>query len=128
MGRTHAHNGALWLALSGSGAAFAFYGKKAEVTLKGDSTAQGTGNFARFGIDVNGVRVIDDRMDQSRKTYTVFDSRTDEQVTVRIVKLSEAARWTVGIEAIGVEAEEGIRPTPDKRRKIEFIGDSITCG
>ncbi|WP_172197048.1 SGNH/GDSL hydrolase family protein [Saccharibacillus qingshengii] len=128
IGRTHEYNGALWLALSGSGAEFTFYGKKAEVTLKGDSTAQGTGNFARFGIDVNGVRVIDDRMDQIRKTYTVFDSGTDEQVTIRIVKLSEAAMSTVGIETIGVEAEEGIRPTPDKRRKIEFIGDSITCG
>lgn len=35
---------------------------------------------------------------------------------------------TVGIQEIAVNAREGIKPTPENLHKIEFIGDSITCG
>lgn len=128
LGRTHAYDETLWLGLSGSGVEFSFTGKKAEITLRGDSTAQGTNNWARVGIWVNGTRVVDTQIDQARKTYTVFESETDETVIVRIVKLSEAAMSTVGIQRIAVDAERGIQPTPAKKHKIEIIGDSITCG
>lgn len=128
IGRTHYYNDVLWLALSGGGVEFSFYGKKAEVTLKGDAIASTGTNLARIGISVNGKRVIDDQMDQPLKTYTVFDSDMEQEVTIRILKLSEAAMSTVGIQEIAVHAADGIKPTPDNARKIEFIGDSITCG
>lgn len=128
LGRTHAYNETLWLGLSGSGVEFSFTGKKAEIALRGDSTAQGTNNWARVGIWVNGTRVVDDQIDQALKRYTVFESETDETVIVRIVKLSEAAMSTVGIQRIAVDAEGGIQPTPAKKHKVEIIGDSITCG
>jgi len=128
LGRTHAHNETLWLALSGSGVEFSFTGKKAEITFRGDSTAQGTNNWARVGIWVNGTRVVDAQIDQARKTYTAFESEAGETVVVRVVKLSEAAMSTVGVERIAVDAEGGIHPTSAKKHKIEIIGDSITCG
>lgn len=128
IGRTHYYNEALWLALSGSGVEFSFYGKRAEITLKGDSIATGDQNLTRIGISVNGTRVIDDQVDQPIKTYTVFESDTEQDVTIRVTKLSEAAMSTVGIQEIRVEATGGIKPTPDNVHKIEFIGDSITCG
>lgn len=128
IGRTHYYNEALWLALSGSGVEFSFYGKRAEITLKGDSIATGDQNLTRIGISVNGTRVIDDQVDQPMKTYTVFESDTEQNVTIRVTKLSEAAMSTVGIQEIRVEATGGINPTPDNLHKIEFIGDSITCG
>ncbi len=128
LGRTHEHEGTLWLTLSGSGAEFSFVGQKAEIVLKGDSIAEGTENLARIGIYVDGERVIEDQMDRPSKSYTVWESEQEQQVSIRIVKLSEAAMSTVGIEEIRVEAREGIEPTPARSRKIEFIGDSITCG
>ncbi|NGZ77847.1 SGNH/GDSL hydrolase family protein [Saccharibacillus sp. VR-M41] len=128
LGRTYEYNDALWLGLSGSGAAFSFTGKKAEIVLKGDNVAPGSVNLARIGIYVNGARVIDDQVDQALKTYTVFESDTEQEVSVQIVKLSEAAMSTVGILEIGVEAADGIKPVADKPHRIEFIGDSITCG
>ncbi|CAM3637131.1 MULTISPECIES: SGNH/GDSL hydrolase family protein [Saccharibacillus] len=128
LGRTHEYGDALWLALSGSGAEFSFYGKKAQIALIGDDTVGGTNNFARIGITVNGQRVVDDLMNEARKVYTVFDSDEQQEVTIGILKLSEAAMSTVGIWAIAVDAEDGIRPTPGRSRRIEFIGDSITCG
>ncbi|MDI4646895.1 SGNH/GDSL hydrolase family protein [Cohnella hashimotonis] len=128
IGRTYDYNEAVWLALSGSGIAFAFYGKKAEITIKGDDMASSLSHQARIGIYINGERVVDDQVTRLLKTYTVFQSDTNEHVTVKIVKLSEAAMSTVGVQHIAVDAVKGIKPIPAQARKIEFIGDSITCG
>ncbi|QQZ64444.1 SGNH/GDSL hydrolase family protein [Paenibacillus sonchi] len=128
IGRTHYCNNVLWLALSGGGVEFSFRGTKAVITLMGDAVASTGNNLARIGISVNGKRMIDDQVDQPLKTYTVFESDTEQDVTVRITKLSEAAMSTVGIQEIAVDAADGIKPTPPKVHTIEFIGDSITCG
>ncbi|MDY7221499.1 SGNH/GDSL hydrolase family protein [Halalkalibacterium halodurans] len=128
IGRTVFHDDTLWLAQSGSGAEFEFRGKKAEITLKGDHVALGQTNHARIGIYVNGERVIDDVLNEPLKTYTVFESDSDEDVVIQIVKLSEAAMSTAGIHEIRVNAVDGIQPTQGSVRKIEFIGDSITAG
>lgn len=128
LGRTYDYNDALWLALSGGGVEFAFYGKQGEVTIMGDNIALTEDNFARIAIYVNGQRVVDDMVNQPVKKHVFFESDTERHVTVRIVKLSEAAMSTAGIQEITVDAQEGITPTPEKARKIEFIGDSITCG
>ena len=128
LGRTHYHNDVLWLALSGGGVEFSFHGKKAEITLKGDAIALTGNHLARIGISVNGQRVIDDQMNKPLKTYTVFESDTEQEVIIRITKLSEAAMSTVGIQEIIVDATDAIKPTPPKLHTIEFIGDSITCG
>lgn len=128
IGRTHRVNDVLWLALSGSGVEFSFYGTAARITLAGDDIAVTGNNLARIGISVNGRRVIDDQIDQPIRSYTVFESGTPQEITVRITKLSEAAMSTVGIREIAVNAAEGIQPTPRQVHTIEFIGDSITCG
>jgi len=128
IGRTHYYNEVLWLALSGSGIEFSFYGKKAEITVMGDSMASSPTNQARIGIYVNGRRVIDDQIDRPLQTYTVVDSDMEENVTVTILKLSEAAMSTIGIQNITVDAIQRINPTEENVYKIEFIGDSITCG
>ncbi|WP_379155798.1 SGNH/GDSL hydrolase family protein [Paenibacillus sp. sgz5001063] len=128
IGRTHYYNDVLWLALSGGGVEFSFHGTKAEITLKGDAIASTDNNLARIGISVNGRRVIDDQVDKPLKSYTVFESDKEQEVTIRITKLSEAAMSTVGIQEITVDAADGIKPTPPQLHTIEFIGDSITCG
>lgn len=128
IGRTHYYKDVLWLALSGGGVEFSFYGKKAEITLKGDAIAMTGNNLARIGIYVNGKRVIDDQLNKPLTTYTVFESDTEQDVTVTVIKLSEAAMSTAGIQEITVDAADGIKPTPDRVHTIEFIGDSITCG
>jgi lysophospholipase L1-like esterase len=128
IGRTHYYNEVLWLALSGGGVEFSFYGNKAEITLKGDAIATTGNNLARIGISVNGKRVIDDQLDTPLKTYTVFESDTEQDITVTVIKLSDAAMSTIGIQEIAVDAADGIKPTLLKLHTIEFIGDSITCG
>ena len=127
LGRTYFYNDALWFSLSGSGAEFEFTGTKAEITMVGDYMASSQ-NRARFSIYVNDKLVIDNMLSDTEKTYNIFESKEEEVVHVKVIKLSESCNSTIGIKDINVVSENGIHPSKNKTNKIEFIGDSITCG
>ncbi|MGN0688446.1 MAG: GDSL-type esterase/lipase family protein [Oscillospiraceae bacterium] len=128
LGRTSEYDDILWLALSASGIEFTFTGTKASVTLIGDSmVASGPEKQARFAVYIDGERTIDAQLDEAEKVYEIYSSDEAKETTVRLIKLSEAAESTFGIKDITVEGGE-IAPTAQKELKIEFIGDSITCG
>ena len=129
-GRTLENRGVLWCALSGTGIGFTFQGTKAVLHFRGDDSTFGneTEGKARVAIFVNGERTFDFMMKEEQKTVTVWESETVKEVIVEVIKISEAAMSTVGIEEIEAETVDGIHPLPKKKRKIEFIGDSITCG
>lgn len=128
LGRTYEENGTLWLGFSGSGAEFTFKGKKLSVTIAGDSTAEGgdENSQARIAIFVNGERQTDDMINESEKVYQVIDESTEQTADIRIVKLSESANSLCGIKS--VDCDGTISPALERAMKIEFIGDSITCG
>ena len=128
IGRTAENEGILWLALSASGIEFTFTGTKASVTLIGDSMINsGTEKQARFAVYINGERTMDEQVDQAEEVYEIYSSDTAQETTVKLIKLSEAAESTFGIKDITVDGT-AIAPTAEKELKIEFIGDSITCG
>ncbi len=119
-----------WLANTASGIEFTYYGNEGSVEILGDSLATGESlaNKARFAIYVNDKLLVDDMVEDTSKTYD-FNLSGSGLVTVNIIKLSESASATVGIGKITVTSEGGkIMPTPSKKHRIEFIGDSITCG
>lgn len=129
LGRADFVDDTLWMVHSGSGAEFTFEGTKAAITMQCDSSIMGNKDSqARIAIFVNGECVVDDMIDKMGEAYTVFESETQQECTVQVVKLSEAAHSTVGISSIEVECVGDIQPTPQKAHLIEFIGDSITCG
>lgn len=131
IGRTTYQDDALWCAFSGTGIEFSFTGTKAEITLGGDNaslTANNTDNYARVAIYLNGKRVVDDMLDQSEKTYTIFETTVPCNAKIRVVKLSETAMSTFSVKEISVNTDGDIKPTEEKEHYIEFIGDSITCG
>lgn len=130
VGRTYLNDDVLWAAFSGAGAEFIYTGKKLDITIVGDgaSTAGNADNYARVAIYVDGERVIDDMLDEKEKTYTAFESDSEKSVNVQIIKLSECAMSTIGIKPIKLGEGEKIEPAKAKDLKIEFIGDSITCG
>lgn len=130
LGRTYFEDEVLYCALSGTGAEFSFTGTECSVTIKGDDNSSDSAskdNLARIGIYVDGERVVDDMIDESEKSYQVFNSDTEKSVTVSIVKLSESPMSTIGIKEIKCKGTS-IKPTENKDMLIEFIGDSITCG
>lgn len=129
LGRTEMYQNIRWLALSASGIEFTFTGTKASITIAADSTlTTGPTNRARFAIYVNGERVVDEQVKKMLETYEVFSADTATETTVKVVKLSEAGNSTIGVKSIDVVCEGDIMPTPEKELKLEFIGDSITCG
>lgn len=131
IGRNHTINEVLWLALSGSGVAFEYTGKSLNVTVVGGFIATANHdplNHTRIAFYVNDERVINDMVNYEKKTYEVFKSDEVKTISVKIVKLSEAAMSAIGVCPIEIADDEKIIPTAKKPHLIEFIGDSITCG
>ena len=126
-GRVYFKDEVMWLGLSGSGASFAFDGTKLVLKLKGDNIAVGENpiDYARIAVYVDGKRVVDEMINYAEKEITIIDRTESAKSVVEIIKLSESPMSAVGIEAF---AEGSAEALPEKPLKIEFIGDSITCG
>lgn len=154
MGRTYAKDGIRFLALSGSGIEFSCVTDFIELTFVGDSSVDRveSTDFARYAIYIDDELVYCDLMTKDEKTVTVFDKRMQQgqeelkelreqdenkettekeelkEVTVRILKISEAVHSMIGIKRIKLHSECAPKKTNALSHKIEFIGDSITCG
>jgi lysophospholipase L1-like esterase len=131
LGRTYQLLDTLWLSLSASGIEFTFTGTKADITLIGDNMAINPSedtHYCRIGVYVNDELVSDELLKEKEKTITAFESGTEKTVIIRVIKLSETADSTVGISKITTNPGAIIQPTEAKAHRIEFIGDSITCG
>lgn len=129
IGRTAENEGIRLLALSASGVEFTFTGTSASFTLVGDNMTSNPEKQPRFAVYINGERTMDELLDSAEKEVTVFTSDEPVQTTVKLLKLSEAQESTMGIKSVNVTCAEDIAPTAQTGKlKIEFIGDSITCG
>lgn len=120
----------LWMTFSGTGAEFEFYGTNAVIHFTGDSASIAHYKDAepRVAVYVNGERAADVMLDQKETSVEVLSATEPCWNTVRVVKLSECANSTCGIQSIDVTAIGDVAPTPQKQYLVEIIGDSITCG
>ena len=128
LGRTYLLNDTLWFSFSGTGVEFRFKGKKCSFLLCSDSIYNEETHQARFAVYVDDNLVIDDVMDCEQKEVCVIDSDVTTEAVIRLIKLSESSDSTMGIREVICEESALISPTEEKHLKIEFIGDSITCG
>ncbi|MBP5283742.1 MAG: hypothetical protein J6Y93_03650, partial [Treponema sp.] len=120
----------LWLVQSGSAAEFELTAAKASVTVKGDSSdGYYKEQMPRYAVIVDGKTVFDAVTDRKDVNVSIIDSDNEKTVTVKIIHLSEANSGAVGIAGFDIvsSAETPVRPLPQKKYSIEFIGDSITC-
>lgn len=120
-----------WLALSGAGVDFAFYGKKLKMTfLSGNRSlkTEGGSEYARFAILLDGQRVVDDVMDCPVKEYELMKETEAKSCRIQVIKLSEAPMSAMAIAPVQCDKGAWIQPVISKKHRIEFIGDSITCG
>lgn len=130
VGRTYYYEDALWSAYSGTGAEFDFEGRSLDVTLIADASAdeEEKANVARYAVNVNGERKLEGTLTERVTKLSVIDSAAPVKARVQIIKLSECAMSTMGIGSLETDDDAKVTPAPLKERKIEFIGDSITCG
>lgn len=131
LGRTHTADNILWLTLSGSGIEFTYTGKSLRISLCGREAAalpDNRDNYARIAVYVNNFRILDELVDSPVKTLTILDSEKPTKISVRLLKLSECAMSVCGISGLITDDSGTFSPAPAKPHRIEFIGDSITCG
>lgn len=129
LGRTSYSDGVRYASMSGSGVEFCCKGDYVTFDIHGVYSQYQTSNHkARFAVYLNNQQVMDEIADYDKNNFRLDISSYKDGVTVRIMKLSEAQYSSLGIGKIGVYGSYRIAPAPEKNLKIEFIGDSITCG
>jgi len=130
LGRSIYQNGMVFMGYSSTGLEFNVSAKKLSVNMLGDSGARGsdTGSAARIVAFVNGERKLDEMLVKSMQEFVIFEGEELVEGIVQILKVSECSSSLAGIESISTNEGGLISPTEARELKIEFIGDSITCG
>ncbi|MBR4501393.1 MAG: GDSL family lipase [Clostridia bacterium] len=80
----------------------------------------------RYAVYLDGEKLVDSRLSDPKTRVAVFESDRKETHTVRLVKLSECSQSLMALGEIATDGET--LALPERKLKIEFIGDSITCG
>ena len=130
LGRVFIYNQVMWLSWSGTGIEWECEGgftlrlKSDEIPFDREDAGV---HMARYALFCDGILKLDDRLDQQEK---VIEISSEERHTYRFIKLSESADSSLGIAWLSDKDGGcgGLNPTPDKKLKIEIVGDSITCG
>ncbi len=117
----------LWLAHTAACIEFEVNGTELAINLVSDNSAFGD-NKARYAIYLDGELFADEMMNAPEKTVEIFEHEEAQKHTVKLIKLSECNQSIFGIQSIVANCINNITPTAYKDLKIEFIGDSITCG
>ena len=155
-GRYLDHEGVRYFDYSASGFCFVMKGCRAEAVILSDPENWEEPNKGVIGIFVTegndaGIGAIPEEptmrvtLRECENHIVLFDSPVEKTVTIRVMKFSECAFGYAGlksleidgvIEPASVEALETTTATEDNgdfdklnhQLKLEFIGDSITCG
>ena len=131
LGRALVRDDILRLTLSGTGCEFTFTGCKLALTVGVDSDCFNDGrrcNMPRIAILCDGRIIVKKLIEQRSERFDIVSSETPVTKTIRIVKLSECAFSHAEVSPAETDDGAVIAPTAEKPLKIEFIGDSITCG
>ncbi|MCR5154931.1 MAG: GDSL family lipase [Lachnospiraceae bacterium] len=132
-GRVTESDGVLYLGYSASFVEFRFEGISASVKLVSDMAFDDEKLRARAAVFIKErggtweEPAFTLMMDEKEKDISIFNSYEPREVSVRIMKYSEAAFASLGIKDIQV-AGKLIVPEKEKGPRLAFIGDSITCG
>ena len=125
MGRhENLNNGNLRFGASGFTIIARFKGTRIEAELR-DEFRDGS-SYNWFTVFINDEEVNRFRTQRRQTRYVLADNLADTVHTVKLVKDSEGQNGWVTFE--GLYAENFEAPPELPARKIEFIGDSITCG
>jgi lysophospholipase L1-like esterase len=130
LGRTLFRDGIRYLGYSCSAIEFTFTGSRAEAVLWSNLSLFEEHLKAWVAIFINDEETPSKRfrLDREMDTYLLYESKEAKTTKIRLVKFSEAAFGKVGIVKLLIDSKIPPQPTVKRNRKLEFIGDSITCG
>lgn len=137
-GRYLDNEGIRYFDYSSSGFCFVLKGKRAFTTILSDPEAWEEANKGVIGVYISDGDDTSWNSMPEEPTYRyslskkvneclLFESDVEKTVTVRVVKLSEAAFGYAGFKDMEIEGE--LLPVKNHSKlNLEIIGDSITCG
>lgn len=130
IGRTLMKDGIRYLGYSCSAIEFEFTGLKVEAVLYTNSPLPMEEHKAWAAVFINDNEIPEKRfqLNKEEATYILYEGEQSKKTKIRLVKYSEAFTGMIGIKSILIDSEKAPTPTAYLPRKIEFIGDSITCG
>ncbi len=118
-----------WLISSGAEIGFRVKGaSNAVLHLRADDTVEDPEKetlLPRLEILLNGEKNSDTRLTEKDTAVTVFDGTEKRDAEIRLIKLNEGNSIFALRE---IETDGQVSPLPERPVKMEFIGDSITCG
>lgn len=124
--------GATFFNWTGSGFELSLIGTKVDIELVVQADY-----FPTEGTNLPWIAILIDEdrkpsrligLSEGTRTYTIYESRERETHRIRVIKRSENSKGRVGIKKIDIEGDIlPVRPW-EPRCRLEFIGDSITCG
>lgn len=79
----------------------------------------------RFEILLDGKKTLDTRLTAPEASVTVFEGAEKRDAEIRLIKLNEGNSLFALKEIV---TDGKAEPLPERPLKMEFIGDSITCG
>ena len=143
-GRYLDYNGIRYFDYSASGFSFVLKGKKAQATFVTDAEKWVEENKAVLGVFITegedtSIKAIPEEptfrvtLREAETRCTLFESEVEKTVTIRVMKFSEAAFGLAGLKSLEIDGEARWLSDAQHRiettgLKLEFIGDSITCG
>ncbi len=109
---------------------FEFTGTKAEAELVSDMMPSEEIFRAYMAVFIDGSTEPSKKikLDEKSAVYTLYESDAPRTVKIRLMKISEAAFAKAGVAKITIDGELLPPPKAEFKRRIEFVGDSITCG
>ena len=127
MGRFIEYNDTLYLSYTCSAISFSMTGDRAEAVITSNGSVYADNQQAWIAVLLNGELINRIKLEAGDNSYVLYEGEELENAEISVVKLTENQMATVGIKSITANASR-IAPRPPKDKKIEFIGDSITCG
>ncbi len=125
LGRHIIKDDILYLSFSASSVEFNFTGSSLSMRIRTDR-ADDDIQRGYLGVFVDGRFSHKIKLDKPEGDYEVYKAAAAVPVVIRIMRFSENNFGKAGLISATFDGE--ITRTPDKDFKIEFIGDSITCG
>lgn len=126
-GRFIEYNEIYYLSYTCSSVDFIMTGDRLEATFASNGNVYADNQQGWIGVLINGKMEKRIQLDGGELTYLLYEGEELENAEISIVKLSENQMATTGIVSITANARK-IAPKSEKKIKIEFVGDSITCG
>lgn len=114
---------------------FAFTGKKAVAKIISDPENWNKENLGWIGVFISDLDKdfnlqADNRIELSKNENDciLFESDVEKSVKIRVMKISENAFGVAGFAGLEIDGKLEVLPEHKYGLKLEYIGDSITCG